>query len=379
MSKNDVYERVECMKVNPEPKKNLLINAFLVAFILHTAQVGVGIAGVPRIVFMESKQDAWLTVIAAGIVMSFVIFIMTRLLASYSGADLYGIQFDVYGKWLSPLFNSVYILYYLTVTYVIMMNYTEMVQAWVFPKMPTWLLIAFLVFLTCYAVLGGIRVVVGVTFIGLVLTLWLVVMIYTPVKHMDLNHLQPVFTSSFKEHLMGLYKLSFSLIGFELIMFIYPYVKEKKDVFKYALAGSWYSIFLMALVTAVSIGFFSQESLLKTIWPVLSMFKIVRIPNLERFEFIAVSFWMLVILPNLCIYFWAATRGVKRVFNLSQKKTIYFFAAALIAGSFLIDDRLRMNEFTDKVGTVSFVLTFIYPCILYLIVKLKQAITKGRD
>jgi spore germination protein (amino acid permease) len=366
------------MKVNPEPQKNLLFNAFLVAFILHTAQVGVGIAGVPRIVFMESKQDAWITIISAGIVMTIVIFIMTRLLASYSGADLFGIHYDVYGKWLSPLFNSVYILYYLTVTYIIMMNYTEMVQAWVFPKMPTWLLISFLVFLTCYAVLGGIRVVVGVTFIGLLLTLWLVLMIYTPVKHMDLNHLQPVFTSSFKEHITGLFKLSFSLIGFELILFIYPYVKEKKDVLKYALAGSWYSVFLMTLVTAVSIGFFSQESLLKTIWPVLSMFKIVRIPNLERFEFIAVSFWMLVILPNLCIYFWTATRGVKRVFNLSQKKTIYCFAAALIAGSFFIDDRLMMNTFTDKVGTVSFVLTFIYPCILYLVVKLKQAVTKER-
>ncbi|MGR3764596.1 GerAB/ArcD/ProY family transporter [Rossellomorea sp. NS-SX7] len=364
------------MKVNLEPKKNLIFNAYLVAFILHTAQIGVGIAGVPRIVYMESKQDAWISTIASGILVSIVLFIMSKLLACYSSADLYGIQFDLFGKWISKLFNLVYIIYFLIVTYVIMMNYTEMVQAWIFPKMPTWLLVAFLVFLASYAVLGGIRVVVGVTFISLLLTLWLVVMIYTPIRHLDINHLQPVFMSTWKEHMMAIYKVSFSVIGFELLLFIYPYIKEKNKALKYALIGTWYSTFLLTLVTAVSIGFFSHESLLKTIWPVLSMFKIVRIPNLERFEFIAVSFWMLIILPNICMFFWAATRGVKRVFNFPQKKAIYFFAVALFAGSFLVDDRLTMNKVTDKVGAAAFILSFIYPCFLLILVKVKQSFIK---
>jgi spore germination protein (amino acid permease) len=364
------------MKVNLEPKKNLIFTAYLVAFIIHTAQIGVGIAGVPRIVFMEAKQDAWISTLASGVLVSIVLFFMTKLLACYSSADLYGIQFDVFGKWISKLFNTVYILYFLIVTYVIMMNYTEMVQAWIFPKMPTWLLVTFLVFLASYAVLGGIRVVVGVTFLGLLLTIWLVVMIYTPIKYLDVNHLQPVFIASWKEQMMAIYKVSFSMVGFELILFIYPYIKEKKKVLKYALIGTWYSTFLMTLVTVVSIGFFSQESLLKTIWPVLSMFKIVRIPNLERFEFIAVSFWMLVILPNICMFFWASTRGVKRVYNFSHKKIIYCFAIALIGGSLLIDDRLTMNKVTDKVGTASFILSFAYPCFLFMIVKIKQSFTK---
>ncbi|WP_175991408.1 GerAB/ArcD/ProY family transporter [Bacillus sp. Marseille-Q1617] len=364
------------MKVNLEPKKNLIFNAYLVAFILHTAQIGVGIAGVPRVVYMESKQDAWISAFAAGILVFIVLFFMSKLLSCYSSADLYGIQFDLFGKWISKLLNLVYILYFLVVTYVIIMNYTEMVQAWIFPKMPTWLLVAFLVFLASYAVLGGIRVVVGVTFISLILTLWLIVMIYTPIKHLDINHLQPVFVASWKDHMKAIYKVSFSMIGFELLLLIYPYIKEKKNALKFALIGTGYSTLLLTLVTAVSIGFFSHESLMKTIWPVLSMFKIVRIPNLERFEFIAVSFWMLVILPNICIFFWASTRGVKRVFNVSQKKTIYCFAAALVAGSLLIDDRLTMNKVTDKVGAAAFILSFIYPCFLFMLVKIKQTFTK---
>ena len=359
------------MEINVNPKERLMFNAFLMMFVLHTAQTGVGIAGLPRIIFMEAKKDAWISVILAGILVSIVLFLMIKILETYESADLYGIHMDLYGNWVSKVFNILYIGFYLSVTYVILMNYIEMVQAWIFPKMPTWLLMGLLLFLLVYGVMGGIRVVVGIAFLGLILAFWLLFMIYTPIKFMDFNHLQPVLTSSPKELLMGVYKSSFTIIGFDLVLFLYPYVKEKKKVLKYALIGTGYSTFLFTLVTVVCIGFFSEDALLKTIWPVLSMFKILRIPNLERFEFIAVSFWMMVILPNICLYFWVASRGMKRVFRFSQKKAIYLFAILLWVFSLLVKDRMTMNTITDKVGSASFILTFVYPSFLFILIKLK--------
>ena len=52
------------------------------------------------------------------------------------------------------------------------------------------------------------------------------------------------------------------------------------------------------------------------------MFKIVRLPNLERFEFIAVSFWMLVILPNMCFYLWALQRVLENI-KMKAKRGIW--------------------------------------------------------
>ncbi|BCB04271.1 GerAB/ArcD/ProY family transporter [Bacillus sp. KH172YL63] len=368
------------MNVNVNPHDRLMFNAFLIMFIIHTAQTGVGIAGLPRVIFLETNRDAWISVFLSGFLVAFVLFIMVKMLETYPSADLYGIHMDVYGKWLSKAFNLLYILYYLSITYVILMNYIEMVQAWIFPKMPNWLLMGLLLFLLVYAVLGGIRVVVGIAFLGLILAFWLLFMIYTPIKYMDFNHLQPVLTSSPKELMMGVYKTSFTIIGFEMLLFTYPYIKEKKQALKYALFGTAYTTFLYTVVTVVCIGFFSEDALTKTIWPVLSMFKILRIPNLERFEFIAVSYWMLVILPNICLFFWASTRGMKRVFKLSQKKAIFLFAGILWICSILVKDRMTMNMITDKIGTTSFILSFIYPCFLFLLVKIKRLVNrKGAD
>ncbi|WP_409250943.1 GerAB/ArcD/ProY family transporter [Bacillus sp. SCS-153A] len=366
------------MKINVDPPKNLMFNSFFIMFIIHVAQTGVGVAGLPRVVFLEAGHDAWISVLFSGLLLAAAITVMVILLKNYDSADLFGIHKDVLGKWIGGAFSFVYISYMLVIAYLIIMHYTEMVQAWVFPKMPTWLLSGLLIFLAMYALMGGIRVLVGISFITFFLTAWLLFVFYAPLKYMDFLHFLPIWDHSIKELWMGVYKTSFSVIGFELLLLLYPYVKDKNKVYKFSLFGAAYTTFIYFVVTFISIGFFSEITLEKTIWPVLSMFKIVRIPNLERFEFIAVSYWMFVILPNICLYFWAATRGMKRVFGMKQKKAIYLFAALLWIGTFFIDKRIVMNTFTDQVATVSFYLTFVYPSFLLGMVLMKKAFKKQK-
>jgi spore germination protein AB len=364
------------MKINVDPPKSLMFNSFYVMFVIHVAQTGVGIAGLPRILYLESGNDAWISVLMSGFVLALAITIIVLLLKNYESADLYGIHKDIFGKWVGGLFSIVYIGYLFLIAYLVIMHYTEIVQAWIFPQMPTWLLTGLLIFLTVYAVLGGVRVVVGVSFLTFVLTAWLLLMLYAPLKYMDYTHYFPIWNHSLKEIGAGVYKTAFSVIGFELLLLIYPYIKDKKKALKFSMFGIGYTTFLYTIVTFVSIGFFSEMTLEKTIWPVLSMFKIVQIPNLERFEFIAVSYWMLVILPNICLYFWAATRGIKRVLGFKQRKSIYLFGLLLWICTFFIDQRIELNTFTDKTATFSFFLTFIYPLLLLALVMLKKLAKK---
>ncbi|MGM0845271.1 MAG: GerAB/ArcD/ProY family transporter [Bacillota bacterium] len=367
------------MKINVDPPKSLMFNSFFIMFVVHSAQTGVGIAGLPRVVFLEAGHDAWISILLAGVLLTIAITITLMLLKNYETADLYGIHKDLFGKWIGSFLSLMYIGYLLVITYLVIMHYTEMVQAWIFSDMPTWLLSALLIFLGVYGVLGGVRVIVGISFLAFILTAWLIFVIYAPVQYMDFTHFLPIWDHSAKELAMGTYKTAFSVTGFELLLFLYPYVKDKKKVLKFSLFGMAYTILIYFIVTFVSIGFFSEMVLEKTIWPVLSMFKIVRIPNLERFEFIAVSYWMLVILPNICLYFWAATRGVKRVLGFQQRKTIYLFAILLWISTFFIDQRIEMNTFTDIMATISFVLVFVYPAILLVIVLIKKYFKKQKE
>jgi hypothetical protein len=102
------------------------------------------------------------------------------------------------------------------------------------------------------------------------------------------------------------------------------------------------------------------------------MFKIVRLPNLERFEFIAVSFWMLVILPNMCCYLWAASKGFSRIMNWKKNRGIWIISGLVWCGSFFIKARYQMNEVTDFVAHIGFIFAFCYPILLSILVLVKK-------
>jgi spore germination protein (amino acid permease) len=360
------------MKVNLHPKEGLLFNTFLIMFIIHKTQTGVGIVGLPRIVYLDAKHDAWISVFLAGITTGVVLCFIISMLKQYDSADLYGIHFDVFGKIIGNALNIVYMLYMCATFFVILMNYIEIVQVWIFPDLPTWQIAMVLILLSVYAVLGGIRVIVGFTFLAVIGTLWLVFLLLIPVKYSDPTHLFPIWTVDLKHLVTGMYKSSLSMMGFEVIMFMYPYVKNKKKVFLFAQIGNLYTTVLFTIVTIITTTFFAEESLARTIWPVLSMFKIIRLPNLERFEFIAVSFWMLIVLPNMCTYLWAASKGFSRVMNRKQKKGIWIIVLLVWGGTFFIKARYQMNEMTDIIAKIGFFSAFCYPVLLSIIVLVKK-------
>ncbi|MGF6948749.1 spore germination protein (amino acid permease) [Neobacillus sp. B4I6] len=360
------------MKVNLQPKDGLLVNAFLVVFFIHATQTGVGIVGLPRIVYLAAKHDAWISVFLGGILSAVVLAMMVLMLKKYDSADLYGIQVDIFGKWLGNAMNIFYMIYMSLSFFVIHMNYIEIVQVWIFPDLPTWQLSLALILLTIYAVNGGIRIIVGVAFISVLGTVWMIFILIVPMQYSDPKNLLPLLNTDLKHIINGVFKTSFSLMGFELLMFLYPYVKDKKKVFLYSQIGNIYTTILFTSITMVCITFFAENGLARTIWPVLSMFKIVRLPNLERFEFIAVSFWMLVILPNMCSYLWAASKGFNRIINWKQKKGIWIIGILVWGGSFFIKARYQMSELTDFVAHLGFLCAFCYPILLSLLVLVKK-------
>jgi spore germination protein AB len=368
------------LQVNIHPKENLLFDAFFMFFLIHTIQTGVGIAGLPRIVYLSAGHDGWISILLAGLLVSSVIFLSVQMLKQYDSADLFGIHYDVFGSLMGRLVNLLYTFYLISGIFVIVMNYVEIVQAWVFPDLSTWFLALVLLLLAVYAVMGGVRIAVGFSFMSFLLTFWIVLIIIVPARDFDYTHLLPVWNTSYANILKGVYKTSLSIIGFEMLLFLYPYIKNKKKVHMYTQLGGLYTILLFVLVTIISIGFFGEKGLERTIWPVLSMFKIVRLPNLERFEFIAVSFWMLIVLPNICLYLWAASRGMKRIFPGRKQKTFSLLIALMVWGcSFLVNSRYQMDIVTDYIGTAGFFIGICYPAFLSVIVLVKKKLTARRN
>lgn len=355
-----------------KPKESLLINAFLVMFIIHATQFGLGVAGVQRVIYKEAKQDAWISILLAGLCIQIIIWIMIKTLKKFKNKDLFQIHTQIYGTFIGKGVNLIYSLYLYSTFVTIILGYTEIVQGWVFMDIPSWIICVFLVFITIQGVSGGIRMVAGVCFLSILLSMWILFFLIPAIRYAHWDYLFPVMEATPKELLKGMIKTSYTMLGFEILFCIYPFIKEKDKTNKYAQFGVGFTTLLVATLMVLATVYFSPDQLLRSIWATLSMYKIVRLPNLERFEYVAVVLWMLVIAPNLVVYMWAATRGIKSSLGLKQKTSLYILSCITIGISIFLNKRSIIDQFIDYVGKAGLFLVFLYPFLLYVMTFIRK-------
>lgn len=369
------------MKVQTYPPKNSQIHAYLLFFFICNVQIGVGIFSFQRYIFQVSKHDAWISVLIACLCAHVVLWLIIRMLHKYESADLYGIQYDLFGKYIGTLLNCIYILYYLFVSILIMRVYVVVIQVWMFPDMSSWLIVLLLSTLIIYAGFSGIRVIIGMCLLGFVIILVTVVFCLVTLKYSIWTQLLPVMESNIKDILRGVFRMSFTLAGFEFIMLIYPYVRNKERAMFHSQFSLLFGNLVYLIIMILSLAYFSSSQLQRSIWPTFNMLKILKFPFTERLEFIVISIWMLMVLTGILINTWAITRGFKRMWNWNQKLLLLIVILIASTVSVMMEGRIYIDKLSEWVGIGSAVLSFFYPFLLSLIalIVLKVRTRKAGD
>jgi hypothetical protein len=189
---------------------------------------------------------------------------------------------------------------------------------------------------------------------------------------MDWKHLQPMFQTSIPDLLLGARATSYTVTGLEILFVIYPFIANKKKTKWPIFFGLCLTTLMILVSTIVSINYFSPQDLTDIEWPHVALFKNVSYTFIERIDYIFVTEWMMVIIPNIALYMWAITIGIKRMYKIPQRTTLYITAAVILIITSTITADIHINWITDMVGMVGFWLIFIYPFALLPLVLLKK-------
>lgn len=360
------------MEINLKVKKGLRIRAFQLAFIVIGIQIGVGILDMPHYIFQDAKQDAWISIIIAYLYTLFIVWTMFMILNQYENADIFSIQVDVFGKWIGKFLGTCYLIFFTAELLTILLSYTEIVQIFLLPSMPSFIMGLLLMILVIFSVLGGIRVVVGVCFLLTIMSLWVFVLLYDPISRMETDHFLPLFEASVTDLFKGAKTTSYTFLGLEILFIVYPFIDNKKKAKLPVYIGLSFSAFIVLVTTIISIGYYSPNSFHLISWPVLSLFKSVSFSFMERFDYFIIVEWMMVIIPVMVLLMWAITYSTKRLYAIPQKKTLYCIAALLLFISLFINDHYQIKHFVRIVSNIGFWIVFVYPVILLPIVLIKK-------
>ncbi|WP_088102264.1 GerAB/ArcD/ProY family transporter [Halalkalibacter urbisdiaboli] len=347
-------------------KEQYLVSGFLTLFLVHATQVGVGVLGFQRNITKYAGYDGWISIIIAGVYVHFLITCIYMLVKKADG-DLITIHKQVFGKYLGHTLSIIVTLYFISLAAVVLRSYIEIVQVWMFSDLPTWFFSIFAFFFFYIIVSGGFRTVVGLCFLGVIMPMPLFPMLLLPLEFAHFINLLPVWKHTFTEIALGARETTLSFLGFELILMYYPFLKNRTLTQKWAQIGSGITTLIYTGIMLVSLTFYSEEQLNRTVWATLTLYKVVELPFLERFEYVGISLWMVLIAPNIAIAIWAASRAGKRIFNMSQRKMLVIALACMTIISISLPTRQEVEIFSKWVGEFGFYFVFIYIPILVLI------------
>lgn len=332
--------------------------------------------GFQQQLYQLAKQDAWISLIISFLLAHVSVFVMIKTLELYESEDIFGINQDIFGKFFGNFLNVLYVTYCSTIFLIILRTYIEVINTWVFYNLSSLFISATLLLLLIYAFTGNLRVIVGVSFFTIIMAFFWQFFLIPPLEYAEVDYLLPVFQTDMVDILKGTYFMAFTIIGFEIINIIYPFIKEKNKVNRYAHLGLLATLLIYLPILLVSLVYFSGEQLTKTYWTTLTMLSMVRLPFIERIDIFLICFSVVIILPNLCLYAWAVYRGINRIVKVSPSKFIWSFSFLMCILSFFIQTVKQLNEISRIFTPIGFTVVYIYPFLLYFLSLIKKKFRK---
>ena len=354
---------------------SMKLSPFFTFYIVASSQIGVGILSYQGNIAKYAGYDSWISIFFIGAVVSIVVMMIYKMFSVVQGGFVKIHEF-VFGKTISKIFSILAMVYLLMIAISTIRNYTEIVQVWMFERLSTfWFSLCFLI-IVMYAIFGGFRTVVGMMFFSFFMYLIIFPAFFFTLPYADFSNLLPVWDHSVKELILSSKAMSFSMDGFEILLFVYPFIKEPEKSRKWSLFAILFATLLYVIIAIITFTFFPEEQLKKNIWASLTIWKIITLPFIERFEYIGIAIWFMIVMPNVALIIWSVGRLAKVIFSINQKKFTPFLCGIVLIGCLFLGTRYQIDTFKDITAYITFYFCYVYLPILFILVLIRKAVKK---
>lgn len=332
------------------------------------SQIGVGLLLLPSSVVKTAGRDGWISVLISGIVVLIAELISIALCKRFCGSSLLDINKIIFGKYIAFFLNLLLLAYFLFSTIANLSLFTIGVGIWFFKSTPQWVLTLYLLLPSLYIVQKGIKAICRFNFIiFLFIPLILSLMILNS-HNFRISELFPVGSAGIRNIISSLPKTTFAFMGFETLLFIFPYIKEHQKVTRYTVIAVLTTVFIYTSIVITSIGVFGEHLLEKRYVAIIGLSRMLKLPILERVDLYYLSVWVsgMVLVINSCLFL--SFNTAKKLFKIKSRliPLSIICIIVVVCVSFLEDISLA-NKVMEYDGYASFIIGALIPIILLII------------
>ncbi|PEJ56303.1 MULTISPECIES: GerAB/ArcD/ProY family transporter [unclassified Bacillus (in: firmicutes)] len=356
--------------MNSEPIDRISTNQ--VVMLMVNFIFGAGILILPRTITDKVKTpDGWISVVISGLLILLLVFLLVMLCKQYPNETYYQFTQKIIGKYLGIPLGIIIIIYYTCLSALEVRLMSETTRLFLLQGTPSWAILIPFLWIGLYIVLGGINPIARILELIFPITVFFfLLVIFLGIEIIDIDNLRPVLGNGFKPVLNGLKTTSLSFSGFEVVLFIYMFMKDKKKISKAIIYGIGIPFVFYSITVVAVVGAFSVDGVLLQTWPVLTYIRSYDIQGLivERFDSLLLVIWIMQIFATYIIAFYIGSLGMAQIFNKKNIKPFMFGTLPFIYIIAMIPKDINQTlKMADAIGNTAFYLYGIIPLLLLVI------------
>ena len=302
-------------------------------FIIFQTQVGVGILSLPATLYSSAGKDGWIAILLAGIGFQGVIFVIYFLSKRFPTLTLYEYAPKIVGRLFGTLISIAYILFAGLTAILVLQLFQISIRTWILPKTPSIIILLLLSLSGAYLVSGRVKVLGRFDQFVTVFVVPLIVMILITLRFSDIRYILPIGENGIGPILKATPEGFFSMIGFEMALFVFPYLQQKGKSALISLTISNISVTCFyCFITLATYVFFSPQQF-KTIQdPTVYMLKGISFLIVDRIDLLFLSIWTVSVLTSFGSYLYISSEGVKILTKRKEATWSIIITTLLILG-----------------------------------------------
>lgn len=340
-------------------------------FYILQAQVGVGILSLAHDVQAVAKSGAWISVFIAGLIVQLAILIMWALCRRFPHLTMYEYLPKIFGRWIGGFFNFGYIFYFISMATLVLVLFENIIKKWIFPLTPRWVILSLIVITSVYLVMESLRTIARFYVLISVLIVVLVLIALNAFTVANYLYLFPINEAGWGKIFLASNKAIVSLLGFELLLVVYPFVEGKAyGKLKAASTANALTTLLYVFLVFTALIVFSPIEMAMIPEPIPYMLKSLSYRLVERLDLIFLSVWMVKASTTYMNYLFLASNGFGHYFHRGHHRTAVYYTAIISFILALIPQNPDDTELLSQiVSWASYAFVFGLP-VLFLLVSL---------
>ncbi len=265
-----------------------------------------------------TKQDTWLAILAAFVIVLPITSVYLVLVQQFPGKNLIQINDIIYGPYLGKLIFALYIWYFFLVTNGNLRFVGEFMLTYIMPETPKLAILIMFTFVCAWAVRNGIEVIARTSFTLVVITVIVVILTFVLLlKDMKLTNFLPFFEVPLKKFIQGTHiMVAFPFAEILVLLMVIPYVNKikqaKRAVFLGLIIGGLTLLTVVVQDTAVLGPIFSI-----TPFPSIEAVRLIDIADiLTRLEVLYAIVLLIMMFLKVSLFYYATVLGLAQLFGL---------------------------------------------------------------